>query len=1124
MKSIFVRSFLGVFGIIWLSCSGGKPGAGLVLEVEPPMVTFGVVKKGEEDRRIVTLRHVGTEGTIKIHSIELDNGTSDEFEVIPPSVMSLNVGEETTFTIVYRPRDSVVDSGAVLIRHNVPPDYFTRVLVSAMGQVSNLVCDPNPLDFGEVRSGQTGGPKDLILRNEGSDDVVIQRLPYFRVDSSQDFHMVEDPDTLWGFGFPVTLKPGESSRLVFEYTPTGGNRDEAFVEVDTFSAGNRETVECVLRGVEVGPKVVVSPGEIDFGAVPLGDKRVVTVTIANGGYSSHPEDSVLVIPQGGITLSEGSDSGLSLLDEHGNKVNSLGVTEWKMKSAEFPDYPEYSDLPMQKTFSVEWAPNTALPDLGLPIGTLLIGSNDPLYPLLPIPIRGRVAAPLIAVVPDPVSFGVVAQSITAERTLTIRNDGNADLEFTAPLRIEGDLLNEFEVVVDSKFAPTSPSFDPSTQCAGAGGSKPEECVIHGGESKGVTLRFTNKGGSSGSATATLVIKSNSPGAEEIRVRLEAVRTGIPTCEPILMPTSLDFGIVPKGYYKDMMMKVVNQGSGYCSFQSARIEDCTSGFGLEPTCAEPGQGRISNYFVLLSMPPAIQDGLGPGGSLDFKIRFIPPLEESIFAGLFPYAALFSVNIYDSQLKRTEVLGCEKKGMLGGCAPNLRGQGGVAKISVLPGEVDFGVVTIGCCSRAVRICVYNTGNAPLTVSGITASGCTAEFKVKNTPALPKAVSAGVPLCFDTQFCAQQVGQRTCGIKIESTDTSAPLVTVRLKGEGTSETSHVDRFTQVSGQEVDILFIIDDSGSMCEEQDRLAAGFDYFIRNAKVWNNDYHIGVISTNVVAEPVVGKLNEGDRNRVPRYLTPQHGTKQKFAEFTKLGCDGGPYCGGFSDACTDTQEAGLQAAMVALSAPLTTDTGVPCNSDADCKGNPNICPEPNACPYYCLDGTCGGWNKGFLRDNAQLEIVVLSDEEDQSVDQPAIYIDFLKNIKGYHNVSMMHFHSIVGQNPSTCAEAEPGKRYLMVSDATNGIKGDICASDYGPIMEDIGDVTFGLKVQFFLSRLANPSSISVKVNGQQCHTGWTYDGNSNSIIFDGKNPNDPCSQPAPGQVIEVSYEMLCLTE
>jgi hypothetical protein len=1124
MKTKILSCFLGVSALLGLSCSGGKPGTGLILEVDPPMVTFGVVKKGEQDQRIVTLRHVGTEGTIKIHSIELDKGTSDEFEVTMPALTELNVGQETTFTIVYRPKDSIVDSGAVIIRHNVAPDYYTRVPVSAMGQVSNLVCDPNPLDFGEVKSGQTGGPKDLTLRNDGSDDVVIQKLPYFRVDSSQDFHMGDDPSTLWGSSFPVTLRPGESTRLVFEYAPTGGDRDEGYLEVDTLSAGNRQTVECVLMGVEVGPKVVVSPGEIDFGSVALGDKGVVTVTLGNGGYSSNPEDSMLIILQGGIKLGEGSDSGLSLLDEQGNKVGSLGATEWKIKSAEFPEFPEYSDLPVQKTFSVEWAPQTALPDTGLPIGTLLIGSNDPVYPLLPIPIRGRVAAPIIAVMPNPVSFGVVAQTITSERTLTIRNDGNADLEFTAPLTIEGDLNHEFEVVVDNKFAPTSPSFDPSTQCVASGGAKPEECVIHGGDSKGVVLRFTNKGGSSGSANATLVIKSNSPGAEEIKVGLEAIRTGIATCEPVIMPASLNYGTVAKGYYKDMMMKVVNQGTGYCSFQSARVEDCTSAMGMEATCAEPGKGQLSKYFVILSMPPAIQNGLGPGGSLDFKIRFIPPVEDSIFAGLFPYSGLFSANIYDAQLKKTVVVPQCQGGMVGGCSPNLQGQSGVAKISVLPGEVDFGVVTIGCCSKTYRVCLYNTGTAPLTVSGITPSGCTAEFKVKNTPTLPKAISAGVPVCFDTQYCAQQVGQRTCSLQIESTDSSAPLVSVRLKGEGTNETSHVDRFTQVSGQEVDVLFIVDDSGSMCEEQDKLAAGFDYFIQNAKVWNNDYHIGVISLNVVADPVIGKLNYGDPKKMPRYLTPQQGTKEKFAEFTKLGCGGGPYCSGFSGACTDEQESGLQAAMVALSAPLTTDTGVPCNSDADCKSNTSICSDANACPYYCLDGTCGGWNKGFLRDNAQLEIVVLSDEEDQSPDKPAYYIDFLKNIKGYYNVNMMHFHSIVGQDPSTCSEAEPGKRYLQVSDETNGVKGDICASDYGPIMDDIGDVTFGLKVQFFLSRLANPSSISVKVNGQQCTTGWTYDGNSNSIIFDGKNPNDPCSQPAPGQVIEVSYDMLCLKE
>ncbi|NOZ02873.1 MAG: VWA domain-containing protein [Deltaproteobacteria bacterium] len=401
------------------------------------------------------------------------------------------------------------------------------------------------------------------------------------------------------------------------------------------------------------------------------------------------------------------------------------------------------------------------------------------------------------------------------------------------------------------------------------------------------------------------------------------------------------------------------------------------------------------------------------------------------------------------------------------------------------------------------------------------CSPEFKKKNVPGLPKDISAAVSMCFETVYAPQDEGDDNCLIQIESTDSSAPLVTIKLQGGGTYETEQTDIFTQVSGQEVDILLVIDDSGSMCGEQDKLVAAYKDFISHAAVWDNDYHIGIISSNVVDDRVVGMLNYGPEvGKSPRYITPESGA-DKFEDLADLGCDGGPHCGGLNGPCTDEQESGLQAAQVALSAPLTTETGVACSSDADCHNNPSVCPDPAACKsVYCLDGTCGGWNKGFLREDAQLEIIELSDEEDQSSADVYFYIDFLKSIKGFYNVNMMHVNSIVGANPTTCDESAPGKRYIKVSQDTNGKIGDICDDSYSPIMNEIGGQTFGLKVQFFLTRLADPPTVQVWVNGDSCATGWTYDAPSNSIIFQ----EDGSCMPQPGDEIKVHYKTLCLTE
>ncbi len=1102
------------------ACSSGRVSSDLILSVNPPTVSFGTVNKGDTVHRSVTLKHAGTEGVIRIEKVERDSGTSEEFTFDPLPVQELNPGESVTLQLHYSPQDSAADQGAILVYHNIAWQGFkTRIPLYALAQVASLTCDPNPLDFGQVRSGDASPPRDLVLRNDGSDDIVVERLPYLRMDSSQDFHQVGDPVIQGGGTFPVTLKPGEFLGLVYEYRPTGGGPDDGYLVVDTETKGVKNIVTCNLRGQEVGPKIVAFPGEVHFGDVPLNDKRTETVTVENQGFSVEPEDSMLVIPAGGITFAAGSNEDLGLADAQGNAAATLPPEDWKLKSDDYPNHTQVADLPTSRTFQVTWTPSKPVADTGEPIGWLVIASNDPLYNPVQVAIRGRVAAPLISVFPNPVDFSTIGQMITGEQTLTVQNLGNGDLAFTAAFAIENDALGEFAIVADPKFKPTIPTFDPATDCA----TQAEDCVIHGNNSRGVVLQFTNKGPATGTATARLVIRSNDATSPTVYVDLKATRGGTPTCEPVLAPGKLDYGVVPKGYYKEMTMKLVNNGTGYCSFQTARVEDCTGIMGLSTTCSEPGKGTLSQVFTILGLPPAVQNGLKPKSSLDFKIRFTPPQNESIFAQLMSYVALFSVQVYDSQLKQSKTVpACTGGGLPGvpGCQPNLQAQSGVAKITVMPGEIDFGVVTIGCYSKTYKICIYNAGTAPLTISNISTAGCSPEFKKKNVPPLPKTVSAGVPVCFEMAYAPQDEGPDNCTAQIESTDSSSPLVSVLLKGEGTFETEHTDLFTQVSGQEVDVLFLIDDSGSMCGEQDQLAAAFDYFIQNAKVWNNDYHLGITGVNVVDDTIMGMLNYGDSKKMPRFLTPSTGTKDKFAEFAKLGCNGGPHCGGFSGPCTDEQESGLLASQIALSAPLTTDTGVTCNSDADCKNNPAVCPDAASCPYRCLDKTCGGWNKGFLRDNAQLEVIVLSDEEDQSPGAVATYIDFLKNIKGFYNVNMFHFHSIVGANPPTCEESDAGKRYIETSQETNGVIGDICDTNYYQTMSDIGEVTFGLKVQFFLTRLAEPSSVKVWVQGQACAKGWTYDGLSNSVIFD---ENGPC-MPQPGDEIKIYYKTLCLKE
>jgi hypothetical protein len=753
---------------------------------------------------------------------------------------------------------------------------------------------------------------------------------------------------------------------------------------------------------------------------------------------------------------------------------------------------------------------------GEAIGGIAIDSNDPSSPTV-ISVFGGVDSPEITLIPtDVVDFGVVAQGISAKRTLTIRNDGHGMLVIPADglvIDSAADKLGEFGIEADGSFGPST----------GAGQGEIGDFEAHP-----VNLVFTNKGPATGSIQVPMKIKSNCAGKEEITVILKATRAGTPTCDPVLVPATTNFGTVPFGFTKTLKVNIHNKGTGNCSFGMARIGDCTSGpWGT--SCSDPFKVAPSKTFVIPAggLPPGVMNGIGPGMDAPITVKYQPMGSTSFWGIANQFDGLLAVKVLDGNIPTQppkEIL-IPANADTGMAKPNLTGQSGQAKIAVLPGEVKFGLVTIGCYSKTYKVCVYNTGNAPLTLSDIVMGpDCSPEFKLKNVPPLPKPVSAGIAVCFETVYAPQDTTEDSCTVQVKSDEQGSNVVTVGLTGQGTYESEQTDEFTQVSGQSVDILFIIDDSGSMCDKQDKLIAAYSYFVDHAAVWNNDYHIGLIDVNVLDPKMMGKLNRGNPNPPARFLTPATPDGgSKFKTMADMGCDGGaPWGSGGMDFMSDNQEAGLQAAQLALSAPETTETGVACKATADCQNNTTLCGSPSGCPYTCIEGTCGGWNKGFVRDDAQLELVVLSDEEDQSSAAVSFYIDFVKNIKGFYNTSMFHFHSIVGQSSGSCA-ADAGKRYIETSQQTNGKIGDICATDYGSVMDQIGEIAFGLKVQFFLTRLADPPTVTVNVDGQQCSSGWKYDTPSNSVIFDNKNPADKCSQPQPGMKILIHYKTLCLT-
>ena len=160
-------------------------------------------------------------------------------------------------------------------------------------------------------------------------------------------------------------------------------------------------------------------------------------------------------------------------------------------------------------------------------------------------------------------------------------------------------------------------------------------------------------------------------------------------------------------------------------------------------------------------------------------------------------------------------------------------------------------------------------------------------------------------------------------------------------------------------------------------------------------------------------------------------------------------------------------------------------------------------------------------------VVFVSDEEDQSVPETSFFIDFFRNIKGFRNVELLKIYAIVGDPRGGCSssdgDASAGDRYIEVANACGGFFRSICEPNFGPIYEDIADDSLGLRRQFFLSRLADESTLVVTVDGviQTKGSGegqgdYWYSEEDNSINF-----NDG-SVPGRGAEIVAEYDTLCL--
>jgi hypothetical protein len=279
------------------------------------------------------------------------------------------------------------------------------------------------------------------------------------------------------------------------------------------------------------------------------------------------------------------------------------------------------------------------------------------------------------------------------------------------------------------------------------------------------------------------------------------------------------------------------------------------------------------------------------------------------------------------------------------------------------------------------------------------------------------------------------------------------------GVSRRYFSDSFVQPSRESgVDILWVVDNSASMFEEQDQLAAHADSFIGYLSRAPVDFLMGIASTDLsIDEPgvLVGEVLTSE--------TPH--LADEFADLIYM--DEG-----------SRDEKGFYAALEAVDQ--------------------------------------SGPNGGIFRPDSDLEVIFFTDEDDQSDFQSS---DFLEGLYSHRTGGVIAVNAIVGDPPEGCASvfgaADAGIKYQEAQEASEGLRESICSLDYDAMLGRIALKVLGLNDRIYLSAPPDLGTIEVRIDDVLMHRrerhGWRYDAGDNCIIFDGY------AVPYPGSEVIVRY-------
>lgn len=1017
------------------------------------IVDFGptLVNEDQPSQKTLTITNDGV-ATVTVLRLEKAAGfDSDNFKVPAATQVGQSIGPGQTGSIQlsFAPLAAGDFASDFTLVTDADDSTGQPLTVHLKGQgVSNgcVLAPADKLDFGNVKLNSSL-TKTLVIQNTTP------------IDWEFKFNGITGADAAL---FTTTLQPGSVTvkahdQLSIPVTFTANHKDVAAAELQFDSPAQMCTPEPFdLRANGVDSLISATPNPLDFGFVDPGvtwGSVSQKVTLTNIGNST----IALVSP----SMCDGA---------YGGSYNASCTA-----TTEFASAPDGSRNPADlsgislnagesKQVTLYFKPSRLHQAQGYVEFHLQDGSGNALaaQPDFGFNLVGVGGGPKIQVQPTHLDYGVVAMGAPQSRNVVITNIGSSPsgqtgsaLKITALEITPGTGTTADEFKVDSSVV--LPASLAATQRLP------------------VPVKFDPA--SVGPKSATLTITSNDPVNPTVTVSLQADGENLPPCSYAVAPTTLNFGNVAAGRNRILDFRITNTGTTDCLISNLDL----------------GADTTSPPYSVVGGAIASQT-LAGGASMDVQVKFAPVDQQPTQNG--------SVVFYTSSTNAPQTTVSLTGGSAQGC------------ILITPDDLDFGVVAPGCASRERTFTIYNVCSTVQHVTSIDflpdangrcpdqGANASCPFRITAAPTLPATIAAGQSADFKLKYQPAGVQTDAVSVEVQTQELANPYV-VTLEGHGDPNATQTDTYRQDAQPKVDVLLVVDDSGSMYDKQQALAQNFQSFIQFAVNQQVDYHIAVTTTTTAADgysscAVNGDPNQGsiapcglfapsDQSR-PRVLTSTTpNLEQIFGQNVNVGTNG------------SGTEMGFEGAYKALSAPNIT-----------------------------------GPNAGFLRDEANLAIVVVSDASDQSPQPYDFYKNFFLNIKGFSRANAFSFSAVSSMDPNgnppptswgctydgTNVYPNP---YAQMAQDTNGIAQEICVDDWATSLRQLGQSAFGYRTRFFLSETPDLNysidvlidGVSYPATGPNGSTRWTYNNTANAIDF------APLAVPEPGSTLTITYHVLC---